>query len=112
MIPALDQFNFHHTLEETSGAALVVFTAPLCGACDMLRSAMEHYGSRHPDTLMFEVDAQQDMALTSEFDVFDLPALFLYLDGRYHDEIRCEALPEKIAQAVEEACLGPAAEAP
>lgn len=112
MIRALTQFDFHHRLEETPGAALVVFTAPLCGACKMLRTAMTHYGEGNPEVTLFEVDAQQDMALAREFDVFHLPALFLYLDGRFHAEIQCETLPEKIAEAVVDARLGPAAEAP
>ena len=112
MIRPLTQFDFHHRLEETSGTALVIFTAPLCGACKMLRTAMMRYGEDHPDVTMFEVDTQQDMALAREFDVFHLPALFLYLDGRFHAEIQCETLPEKIAEAVGNARLGPAAEAP
>jgi len=112
MIAALDQFRFHHTLEETRGAALVIFTSQLCGACNLLREAMKAYGADHQDVAMFEVDAQQDPGLAEEFDVFHLPALFLYMDGRYHAEIQCEPVADKLASAVDAARAQPAAEAP
>jgi len=112
MIAALDQFRFHHTLENTHGPALVVFTSVLCGACNMLREAMLRYGTDHPATAMFEVDAQRDQGLAEEFEVFHLPALFLYLDGRYHTEIRCEPTADGLAKAITAAFGAPADEAP
>jgi thiol-disulfide isomerase/thioredoxin len=42
-IPTLDQFQFHHVLEETSGVVLVFFSGPHCGACRHLRGVLEHY---------------------------------------------------------------------
>jgi len=99
----LDQFDFHQTLEASQGLALVAFTAPHCGACNMLREALDEYGPRHPEVALYEVDTQRDPGLGEEFGVFHLPALFLYMDGRYHAEIRCEALPEKIAEAMDAA---------
>jgi thioredoxin-like negative regulator of GroEL len=112
MIAALDQFRFHHTLENTHGPALVVFTSVLCGACNMLREAMQGYGAAHPATAMFEVDAQRDQGLAEEFEVFHLPALFLYLDGRFHAEIHCEPTADGLAKAITAACGVPADEAP
>lgn len=112
MIRQLDQFNFHHRLEAATGISLVVFTAPGCGACRMLRAALMELGGHRDGINLFEVDVQRDMALVREFEVFHLPALFLYVDGSFHDEIRCESLPHKILQAVDAAQLAPAAEAP
>jgi thioredoxin-like negative regulator of GroEL len=112
MIGALDQFRFHHTLEATEGPALVIFTSALCGACNMLRDAMKAYGADHPEVSMFEVDAQRDPGLAEEFEVFHLPALFLYMDGRYHAEIQCEPAADKLAAALDAALARPAAEAP
>ncbi len=112
MIQPLTQFDFHHSLEDTEGISLVVFTAPGCGACRMLLSALDRFREDRADIGLFEVNVQQDTALVREFDVFHLPALFLYIDGHYHREIRCESLPEKIAEALEAACRSSAAEAP
>lgn len=112
MIRPLTQFDFHHSLEDTQGISLVAFTAPGCGACDMLLSALERFSENRTDVGLFEVNVQQDTALGQEFDVFHLPALFLYIDGHYHREIRCESLPEKIAEALDSACRSSAEEAP
>lgn len=112
MMKLLDQFDFHHSIEATRGAALVTFTAPLCGSCNMLREALESYGADHPDVALFEVDTQRDPGLGEEFEVFHLPALFLYVDGDYQAAIQCEALPEKIDEAVQAALRAPREETP
>jgi thioredoxin 1 len=108
----LDQFNFHHTLAETEGVSLVYFTAPACGSCRQLKWVFDH----HPDEFallnLFEVDAQREMALTYEFGVFHLPALFLFNEGEFHAEIQAEPLPHAIIAAVEAALAQPAMEAP
>ena len=108
----LDQFNFHQTLEASRGRVLVMFTAPHCGACNMLRDALVDFHRDQPATALYEVDTQRDPGLGEEFGVFHLPALFLYLNGQYHAEIRCEALPEKIAEGVDHAVSVPAEETP
>ncbi len=111
-VSSLDQFNFHHILAETAGVSLVIFTSPACGSCKQLRQLF----ARHPDAFsqlkLFEVDAEREMALTHEFGVFHLPAMFLYRDGEFHAEIQAEALPQAIVAAVESALAAPAAEAP
>lgn len=112
MITLLDQFSFHHALAETSGPALVIFTAPRCGSCRVMRQTLRIYGASHAEVSLFEVDAQRDMALTQEFELFHLPALFLYLDGRFHVEIQCEPLPHRLERAVATAMTLPAREAP
>jgi len=112
MIRPLDQFDFHHTLAETSGVALVIFTAPGCGNCRAMRRALSDFGISHPEVSLFEVDAQRDMALTREFEVFHLPALFLFVDRDFHGEIQCDPLPGKIERALADAMMSPAGEAP
>jgi hypothetical protein len=99
----LDQFNFHHTLSATRGVSLVFFTSHACSAC-RLRHA--------PDITLFEVDAQRDMALTREFEVFHPPALFLYQDGDFHRPLQCEAHAGKPALAIQAALSAPAQELP
>ncbi len=111
-VSSLDQFNFHHTLAETGGVSLVYFTSPACGSCKQLRWVFDH----HPDEFallnLFEVDAEREMALTNEFNVFHLPSLFLYNDGEYHAEIQAEPLPAAILAAIENALATAPMEAP
>jgi thioredoxin-like negative regulator of GroEL len=113
VFPILDQFNFHHTLEATRGVVIVFFTRAGCGSCRHWRGVLADYGAqRAPAMRVFEIDAVRDSALTREFGVFHLPALFLYLDGHFHAELRAEAHPAKLRAAIEAQLLAPAEEEP
>jgi len=109
-ITALDQFDFHHRLGATPGVALVLFTAPACGACKRLRHAL--HAAAWPDVTIYEVDGARDLALLREFGIHHLPALYLYRDGHFHCELQAEAQPEALRRALERALSLPAAEAP
>jgi thioredoxin-like negative regulator of GroEL len=113
-VPAtrLTQFDFHHTLAETAGVSLVYFSAPGCGACRQLKQILESHPQEFALLNLFEVDAQQDMALTREFEVFHLPALFLFKDGHYHAPIHSEPLVPSLLAAVEAALAAAPQEAP
>jgi thiol-disulfide isomerase/thioredoxin len=108
----LEQFEFHHTLDGTPGVSVVMFSARGCGACRSFKSMLEDYQQQHPDLHLFLVDAERDGALVREFDVFHLPALFLFVDGRYHRPLQCEARTEAFAAALGAARAAPALEAP
>lgn len=108
----LDQFEFHHQLAETAGTSLVIFTGPHCGACKRLKQVLRDAAELFSDLHLFEVDAQRDMALTREFGVFHLPAMFLYRDGEFHCELHSEALAPQLRAAIDQALARPAQEAP
>lgn len=108
----LDQFNFHHTLEATPGPSIVLFSAPDCGACRRFRQLLSEYLSSFGDASVFIVDVEQDLALAREYDVFHLPALFLFVDGDYHRPLQCEARMEDLREALIRALAQPALEAP
>jgi thioredoxin-like negative regulator of GroEL len=108
----LDQFDFHSRLTDTTGTALVTFTAPNCGACRHLRHVLREISHLQPDWHLFEVDAQRDPGLCNEFEVFHLPAIFLFQDGHFHCELQAEARPSSIIGAIAAALQRPAAEAP
>jgi thiol-disulfide isomerase/thioredoxin len=108
----LTQFDFHHVLAETDGLSLIVFTSPGCGACRHLKHTLEKQADDFSAINLFEVDAQQEMALTREFEVFHLPALFLYRNGLYHAPIHAEPTPSSLLSAIEEALAADPREAP
>lgn len=112
MLAELDQFEFHHRLAESTGTSLVIFTGPHCGACKRLKSVLQEAGNLFADVQLFEVDAQRDMALTREFGVFHLPAMFLFRDGEFHCELHSEALAPQLRAAIDQALALPAEEAP
>lgn len=108
----LDQFDFHQVIERTQGIVLVMFTAPGCGACRRWRAMLTELDARRADLRVFEVDAAQDLALAREFEVFHLPAVFVFVDGTYHCALHSEAHPERIEAALQSALMAPAEEAP
>jgi len=108
----LDQFNFHHTMAETSGVAIVIFSGPACGSCRAWKQLLGNYQKRHPDVRLFEIDTERDQALASEFSVFHLPALFAYRDGRYHAAISCEATIGALDETLHSLLMSPAQDAP
>jgi thioredoxin 1 len=111
-LKTLDQFDYHHVLAEIQGAALVFFFGPDCGACKVWRALLERYAENHPELPIFEVDAQRDLALTRELDVFHLPGLLLYRDGEYHAALQCEASLERLERAIADRLAQPAEETP
>ena len=111
-IVTLDQFDFHHHIGETQGPVLVLFHAPGCASCRQWKRLLAEYADRHGGVALCEVDVQRDMALAHEFGLFHLPALFLYLNGRFHREIQSEAVLEQVHSAIGAALEAPPHEAP
>lgn len=97
----LDQFDFHHRIPDTRGTALVIFTGPACGSCVAWKRLLYDYATRVSGTLIFEVDAERDLALAREFDVFHLPTIFLFRDGEFHGELQCEASPAAVQSEIQ-----------
>lgn len=96
----LGQFDYHHTLSDTPGDALVMFTTSACGACRQFKQLLQNHTDKLGALTVFEVDAEQESALTRAFDVFHLPALFLYRDGKFHAPLHCTAKLSALQQAI------------
>jgi thioredoxin-like negative regulator of GroEL len=108
----LTQFDFHPRIAETAGVVLVMFSSAHCGGCRHLRRVLHEVRRSKPAWQLFEVDAGHEAALTSEFEVFHLPTVFLFFQGEFHCELRAEARPAAIRSAVHAALAQPAEEAP
>jgi len=104
--------NFYDTLQATQGVSLVIFTSAGCASCRAWKEVLKEYLSINPDIVIYEVDAHESMALANEYEIFHLPALFLFKDGAFHCELNCEANQERIHQAITRALQGPAQEEP
>ena len=111
-IQTLTQFDFYAEIEATKGLSLVYFSAIACSSCKHLTQVLSKLRETESGLSIFKVDAQQDQALVKEYEVFHLPALFLFQNGQYHAEIQSEARANSILQAINNACQQPAEEAP
>ena len=104
--------NFYDTVHNTRGTVLVIFTCAGCASCRAWKEVLKDYLRLEPELVIFEVDAHESMALANEYEIFHLPAMFLFRDGKFHCELNCEANRERIQQAIHLALQGPAQEEP
>lgn len=107
----LTEFDYHQRLAEVPGVALVLFSSPECGSCRAVeRRLPEAAGDRV--TALFKVDVREATALARAFDVFHLPTLFLYRDGRFHAVLQSEVTAQALQRAIAAALAAPAQEEP
>ena len=99
MLTRLTQFDFYPVIGDTQGPAVVLFSAEACGSCRYWKQFLQSYGAAHPE-------------LTQEFELFHLPALFLFVDGEYHAALHCEPNEAAFAALLVRLQQCPAEEAP
>ncbi len=107
----LSEFDFHPRLAASPGVAVVMFSGPHCGACKRLERQLPDWLGGQADHL-YKVDAQRSTALARAYEVFHLPSLFVFVDGRYHAPLSVEAAPEPMRAALETLLAQPAHEEP
>lgn len=103
--------EFHRVLARLPDRTLVLFGQAGCSACrraeavipPALVESVQHF---------VKIDAAEQAALAREFEVFHLPALHLFIDGRYHAPLSCELTTAGLRDAVSAAAAAPAVEAP
>lgn len=98
----LTEFDFHPALARSEGPVLVMFSAPGCGACRKAEKLLPG-ATAGVASALYKVDVQQNMGLARAYEVFHLPALFLFVDGHYHAQISSELTPPKMRMALETA---------
>lgn len=108
----LHDANFYGILQETMGQSLVIFTSTGCASCRAWQDVLLEYLQCHSELTVFEVDAHESMALASEYEIFHLPALFLFQDGDFHSDLHCEANVDILHNAIDAAFKAPPQEEP
>lgn len=111
-IQPLNEHGFYNTLAETLGPSIVFFTKPGCSACRHWQHLLHDLLQHRLDINVFQVDAELNMALSHEYELFHLPALFLFVNGEFHCELQAEARLPHLLHALDVALAAPAEEAP
>ncbi|MEW6132859.1 MAG: thioredoxin family protein [Pseudomonadota bacterium] len=107
----LNEFDFHPRLAASPGVSVVMFSGPDCGACRQLEKQLPAWLGEKASRL-YKVDVQKSTALAHAFEVFHLPSLFVFVDGRYHASLSAEAAPLPMRAALEKLLREPAHEEP
>lgn len=96
----LTEFDFHPRLARSNGVSLVMFSSPDCGSCRRLEKVLPRLVAGRVAHL-YKVDVQTSTALAREYEVFHLPSLFLFVDGRFHAPLHAEPVAGKFGIAIE-----------
>ncbi|HET9462801.1 MAG TPA: thioredoxin family protein [Thiobacillus sp.] len=107
----LAEGDFHRRLAASSGVAVVLFSAPHCGACRVWKQLLSAALAEAAGAF-FEVDVGEATGVARYFDIFHLPTIYLYRDGRFHAELQCEARQAAIRQAVQSLLAAPTQDEP
>jgi len=107
----LNEGDFHGRLAAVHGIAVVLFSAPQCGSCRAWKRLLpESLGGLN--CRLFEVDVSEATGVARAFDIFHLPTIYLYRDGRFHAELQCEARRDAIREALPRLLAEPAQDEP
>lgn len=107
----LSEFDFHARLAVTDGISIVMFSGPGCGACKHLEKHLPAWLAGLADHY-YKIDVQRSTALAHAYEVFHLPALFIFIDGQYHGPLHAEASPASLIGALRKLLSEPAHEEP
>lgn len=88
---------FHARLAGTAGVAVVLFSAPHCGACRAWKRLLPQVLANMAD-VFYEVDVSEATGVARYFGIFHLPTVYLYRDGQFHAELQCETQSDAIRQ--------------
>src|SRR5512139_1018689 len=103
--------DYHARLAASAGIAVVLFSAPNCGACRAWKRLLPQ-ALADVAAAFYEVDVSEATGIARYFGIFHLPTVYLYRDGHFHAELQCEARPEAIRQAAHRLLSAPAQDEP
>lgn len=107
----LAEGEYHRRLAATPGVAVVLFSAPHCGACRAWRQLLPPALAGVADSF-HEVDVSEATGVARYFGIFHLPTIYLYLAGRFHAELQCAAQRDLIRETARRLLAAPAQDEP
>jgi hypothetical protein len=103
--------DVHRALQESTGRLLLMFGRRGCGACRLAYARIPPLAAGAVDRLV-HLDADDCGGLLREFEVFHLPALFLFRAGQFQAPLHASLAAPDFGQAIACAYAAPAQEAP
>jgi thioredoxin 1 len=103
--------DVHRALQDSAGRLLLMFGRHGCGSCRQAYARVPLLAIGAVDRLV-HLDADHCGGLLREFEVFHLPALFLFRAGRFHAPLHAALAEPGFAQVIERVLAAPAQEAP
>lgn len=84
MIQDIEDRTFDRIIEQATGPALVEFWQPGCGHCEALLKELELIQDELGGRLhIFKMNVEENFLIPGELEIQSLPALALYVDGKF-----------------------------
>lgn len=103
--------DVHRALQDSTGRLLLMFGRHGCGACRQAYLRVPPLAAGAVDRLVY-LDADDCGGLLREFEVFHLPALFLFRAGHFHAPLHAALAAPDFGRAIACAYAAAAQEAP
>lgn len=94
----VSELGFWQRMAETRGEVILFFSSAGCHSCRIWRRLLKNLEDNRVGLQVWEIDAGIDMGITQEFEVYHLPALFLFHNGQYQRPIQVEARVHALEQ--------------
>ena len=88
MVLNLDENNFHKTILNSKGIALVDFWATWCGACKKQLPIIEDLSKEITDKILIaKVNVEQSQELAKIFKITSIPTMIIFKDGKIAENL-------------------------
>ena len=77
--------NFEEVVLKSGKTVLMDFYADWCAPCRMLAPFAEEIAEENPDVIVGKVNVDEEMELAVQFNVSNIPAVFVVRDGKIID---------------------------
>ena len=98
----IDGNNNNFDIEISNGIVLVDFNASWCGPCRMLRPILDDVIKEKPDSKIISVNVDNNEQLASRYNIFSIPCLILFKDGKEANRTVGLKSKEEIIKLLEE----------
>lgn len=61
---------------------LIYFGNKTCGVCNVLKPKVEKILNNYPKIKGIEVDVDKDLEISSQFNIFTIPAILVFIEGK------------------------------
>ena len=84
MIPNIEDSEFDRIIEQASIPVLIEFWQPGCGHCQALLQELELIQAEAGNHLLiFKMNVQENFLIPGELEIYSLPTLALYANGKF-----------------------------